>query len=399
MKLDWFQKSTLIQSDPVTCATHFDHMFKKLLHDVLQSAQSPVGKVIDYFYKVEFQMRGSPHIHMLMWVEGSPKLDGTKESEEDVIAFVDKHSTCSRDQDITDLIPLQEHSHSKTCRKKTKDSCRFNFPLPPIPSAHILEPHSTDKTDDKLKQHKGDWQKIPKTINEMKNGKEMNFREFLEDLTEEEYMDAVRSSISSPKLFLKREVDEIRINNYNKTLLQCWRAKLDLQFVLDPYACAMYIVTYISKAQRGMSNLLFSATKEAREGNKDIRNQVRSIGHNFFIHVEMSAQEVVYNVLQIALRESSRDVIFVNTSPEEEKFVLLKSWQILQTLPDDSTDVEAASVLTRYAQRQSLLENVCLADFYAWYRAEYGSKVKNKIFICRDGTVLRKRKTQLLFAM
>ena len=31
---------------------------------------------------------------------------------------------------------------------------------------------------------------------------------------------------------------------------------MDLQFVVDVYACAVYMVTYISKAQKGMSELL-----------------------------------------------------------------------------------------------------------------------------------------------
>ena len=30
---------------------------------------------------------------------------------------------------------------------------------------------------------------------------------------------------------------------------------MDIQFVLDVYACAMYIVSYISKAQKGISQL------------------------------------------------------------------------------------------------------------------------------------------------
>ena len=31
---------------------------------------------------------------------------------------------------------------------------------------------------------------------------------------------------------------------------------MDIQFVVDLYACAVYMVTYISKAQKGMSELL-----------------------------------------------------------------------------------------------------------------------------------------------
>lgn len=58
---------------------------------------------------------------------------------------------------------------------------------------------------------------------------------------------------------------------------------MDIQFILDPYACAVYIVSYISKGQRGMSNLLRHACEEARTSNSDIRQQVRRIENNFFI--------------------------------------------------------------------------------------------------------------------
>jgi len=80
-------------------------------------------------------------------------------------------------------------------------------------------------------------------------------------------------------LFLKRSPFEIRINNYNPTLLKGWRANMDLQFVLDPYACAVYILSYITKGQRGMSKLLETASQEANSGNKDIVNKVRHIGN------------------------------------------------------------------------------------------------------------------------
>lgn len=41
---------------------------------------------------------------------------------------------------------------------------------------------------------------------------------------------------------------------------------MDIQFVLDVYACAMYIVSNISKAQKGMSELLGKyVTKPGKE--------------------------------------------------------------------------------------------------------------------------------------
>ena len=67
-QMTWEQKSDLIQKDPVTCARNFDHMVQLFSRDVLKSSVMPVGEIVDYFYRVEFQQRGSPHIHGLFWV-------------------------------------------------------------------------------------------------------------------------------------------------------------------------------------------------------------------------------------------------------------------------------------------------------------------------------------------
>ena len=54
--LTWEEKCRLIQSDPVTCARHFDFQFNTFLKDVLMSELAPF---IDWFYRVEYQQRGS----------------------------------------------------------------------------------------------------------------------------------------------------------------------------------------------------------------------------------------------------------------------------------------------------------------------------------------------------
>ena len=109
---------------------------------------------------------------------------------------------------------------------------------------------------------------------------------------------------------------------------------MDIQFVLDPYACAVYIVSYITKGQRGMSKLLCKACDEAKEGNKDIVNKARHFGNKFLNAVEISAQEAVYLVLQMPLRRSSREFQFINTSDPDERTFLVKSMEKIKELPD-----------------------------------------------------------------
>ena len=86
-----------------------------------------------------------------------------------------------------------------------------------------------------------------------------------------------RGKVHCPTVFLKRMINELRVNIYNPACI-AWRAIMDIQFVLDVYACAMYIVSYISKAQKGVSKLLRKACAEAKEGNSTIKQQVRDIG-------------------------------------------------------------------------------------------------------------------------
>ena len=64
--LNWEEKCKLVQGDPVTCARHFDYQINQFLRKFLLSAQAPLGEIADWFYRVEYQQRGSPHIHMLI---------------------------------------------------------------------------------------------------------------------------------------------------------------------------------------------------------------------------------------------------------------------------------------------------------------------------------------------
>ena len=203
----------------------------------------------------------------------------------------------------------------------------------------------------------------------MKEGDNISFEELFNKLgvAEDEYILAIRSSLSRATIFLKRKPNELRINNYNKHCLLAWRANMDVQFILDIYSCASYVVSYISKAQRGMSELLRKACEEAREGNLGIKQQVRDIGNKFLNNVEISAQEAVYIVLQLPMRRSSREVVFINTALPDERVHLLKSIDDIQQLEDESEDIESGGLIKRYTKRPSCLENVTLADWAAWY--------------------------------
>ena len=236
--LNWEEKSRLIQSDPVTCARHFDYQVHKFLQNFLLSSAAPLGKIADWFYRVEYQQRGSPHIHMLIWLENAPTFG--EDSDCDVVSFIDKIITCEKPTENPDLLALvnrQVHCHSHTCRKKSKSVCRFNYPQPPMRSTKILYPLDIDMDDNEVDQHKDTWKFIKKHLNDMKEGEDITFDQLLVNLklTEQNYLLAVQSSLKTPTIFLKRKPNKLRINNYNAPCLSAWRANMDIQFVLDVY--------------------------------------------------------------------------------------------------------------------------------------------------------------------
>ena len=192
---------------------------------------------------------------------------------------------------VRSLITTQNYStlcvdrriDTHTCGKKGGKICRFNYPQPPIRTTKILYPLEDNTSPTLVESSKQLWKRIKNTLNDLKEGKDISFDKLLEEfhVSKRQYTLAIQSSLNCPTIFLKRSPNELWINNYNSTCLSPWGANMDIQYVLDVYACAMYIVSYISKAQKGMSELLRKAVAEAKEGNTNIKQQVRDIGKNF----------------------------------------------------------------------------------------------------------------------
>ena len=377
-QMSWIRKCELIKSDPVTCARYFDNKVKAFIGSILQGKIAPLGKIKEYFYRVEFQQRGSPHIHMLVWIEMAPKFE--ENGDEELCEFIDKHVTCSNQGSNEDLINYQSHRHARTCRKKNQHVCRFGFPIAPMRSTRILRPFESDDPA-MIKKADSNYGKIVSALQELKPADILTYDDFLNKLglSEIEYIDAICSSLTSPKVFLKRSPSEVRINSYNGIMLTSWEANIDVQFVLDAYSCAAYIVSYISKGQRGMSDLLSKAAKEAAAGNSSLKEQVRHIGNKFLTHVEVGAQEAIYLLLQMPLRMCTRSFIFVNTNEAEKRACLLKPKDILESMPSHSTDIESDNNFKRYQRRPYQLNSCCLADFMTKYNIIFPQKKSKQI--------------------
>ena len=159
---------------------------------------------------------------MLIWLENAPTFG--EDFHCDVVSFIDKIITCEKPNENLELLALvnrQVHSHSHTCRKKSKSVCRLNYPQPPMRSTKILYSFDDDDNDEELEQHKESWKIVQKYFNDMKEGDDITFDQLLVNLkvNEQNYLLAIRSNLKTPTVFLKRKPNELRVNNYNAACL------------------------------------------------------------------------------------------------------------------------------------------------------------------------------------
>ena len=398
--MDFETKSRLIRGDSATVVRYFDHRFKVFLNDVVFSDSMPLGHITDYFWRKEFATRGAIHVHWFAYIKDAPTYGEVPNVN--IAEFYDKIISCSSDVpgDQKEYVQYQIHRHSKSCRVGKARSCRFSFPRPPMPKTCILEPLACD--DKELQEiGKNLWVSVKKQLNSYGLGTEIihTFNDMLQELnmSYSDYILAVRSTLVRAQFFPERKPCEIRINNYMRQCLHIWRANHDIQPCLNPYAVVEYILSYVTKGQKGMSVQMERACSDAKRGNMDLKESVRHMGNVFLNGVETGQEEAAFLLLQLPMTFMSRDSVFINTSPKNERTFLVKSKKVLEQMDPDSTDIQVTGLIARYAQRPHAMENYCLADFASKVNiCKKGSaqsmNARSVICVSDDGTVYKTRK-------
>ncbi|XP_071169752.1 uncharacterized protein [Mytilus edulis] len=402
--MTWDEKCKVLCSNPVTAARMFNKRFNTFLKDVIMSEAEPIGKIIDYFYRVEFQQRGSPHTHCLFWVENAPKYG--EDDNEEVMSFIDKYVTCEIpdekvDKELHDIVmAVHQHSknHSKTCKKKGT-VCRFNFPRPPSTKTFISEPSKPDKDtkkDEKVAKEilSGLWKVIKEHENENLDVSEIFNKS---GLTQESFEKYFRFITNRNTVVLKREPNEIYTNQYNPHLLRAWNANMDIQYILDAFSCVVYIISYISKSERELGLLLQQTKNEAEEGNLNAQQTMKKIGTSYLHHREVSAQEAVFRVTGLRLRECSRKVEFIPVGENPCRMSIpLKDIEKQQSYKssnrkrsnndnedenDDENKIWMNNLVDRYKGRPhiAMFIKMCLASFGSEYSVLLESQLPQKI--------------------
>ena len=253
-KMDWNEKTTWLRTNPVTAARHFQHRLDAFFSIVIRGDAAPLGIISDFVIRIEFQARGSPHAHCILWSTDTPRVD--QHPDDEVIAFMDKYQHGSLPMDDSELQELVSQAPNTctmhhACVKVFADIAYLS-----LCHHKQLLPGPQDKPT--LHEAQQVMKKVHEVIQNLPPDSCIATENILEaaGVSQETYLEALRCNKTGMGVVLRRAHIDTHINNYNKDLLRIWKANMDLQFIVNPWACIVYVTSYMLKAERTMGELL-----------------------------------------------------------------------------------------------------------------------------------------------
>ena len=318
----------LCAEDPISVSRKFSKKFHDFFNEVILKGKV-LGQITDYFWKKEYQSRGAPHYHILLWVEDASIIG--KDPDDEVLEWIQQRITCripdeTSNPDLYRLVTkYQLHKCSDYCKRKVKvgsifiTRCKFGFPRPETDNAKV------NSVEDCLK--------------------------------------------SRHKIYnLARSFSETRVNDYNPALLLLWRANLDIQFVSeDSLALAHYVTGYVTKAEKSHLLDLWNEVTSDRS----LYSKLWSVGVRSLRSRECGMYEASDILLGDQLCRKSETVQWIPADlPQKRKRRLknhTKLQEMLDTEPDSVNIFENNVIDVFYPTRPDEMEDVCLYDFVRWY--------------------------------
>ena len=322
--------------------------------------------------------------------------------------FIDTYTTVSTHANTVGEIvakiaqEVNRHHHTKTCRKHDT-SCRFNYPRFPAPFTIIVAPCTAESQEERKKilaknqqilvkvqavlEDEEAIQKIMAKYDKQKETKdeyEKNRTERVKDLCKaagvrySDYVHALSMSKSGYSVVIKRDLDEIFINNYNIEWLRAWDGNMDIQVVLDFFAVITYVTDYYAKDDTGTMEIIKAAL--AQSESKDLKERMRIIANTFLTHRQMGEAEACYRLLpSMLLKKSNVACQWVSLGSKEERSSrwrkateeeLQSGRPMIQIDGHEGFWYEQQDMWSKYLRRpMDILGELCFGQFAKMYRS------------------------------
>lgn len=392
-QMSYIHKAKLVNEDAVTCAIYFHKLVNTLLHILQSKKRSPFGKyrVLHYFERIEFQHWGSPHAHILLWLENAP--NDLLSNNFDVITMINELVSVSASE-ASGNIRLQTHQHTCTCYKKNeqnKKDCRFGAPFFPSRGTVTIFPMKDtdiDYSEEVFKKYKKHFMILRENLEliDYTDFDDFYYRNNID--SDQHYYNIIRAGIDRPKLLYKRSPSEKWHNPFNPFVFHHLMSNMNFQIIQDEYACAAYIVEYVNKSNKGISHLQQKIIEVMNENPEfDIVEITSKMNIDIPHSVEMSVQEAAWYLLRMPVAKSTIATVYIPTLwPAERQRI--KTMKELESMDDDCIDIWKENWFDKYEKRPAELNEVTLAQFVSTYykntKGEYAKRKDPKIIRYRN---------------
>jgi len=326
------EKRKLIIDDPVTTARYVQNRMRHLLNFILDDISGPFSDnpIEDFYWRIDSSLL---KVYLLIWLKDPP-----------LTCTIENYISCSKQEMVLGQLvcKYQKHRHDKLiCGWDDSQICKHGFPKPMLHQTMILEPLDVGSQND-ISRMKREYSQIRAALKCLVRLKEENekfyitFENFLKDinLTTVSYINALRSSIKKPTLFLKRQSDEIMNMEYNSSILMKNKANMNITYIMNDTDCMEKMGNICKNTEECFSSSLEFLIRA---------NQTNNIfGQKLEDYSEVSKYDCIFKILEILVVTCSRESVLINNQSLE--------WMKYY-----------------YRFRPIELANMCLAEFYTEY--------------------------------
>ena len=344
-------RSKAVSDNPAIADWFFYHRISKFV----DAFYTDVLGAVDFWYRFEWQHRGSPHVHGIAWFTDAPDVQHLLAAEDysDLIGGVE-NVTSYADSIVSTINPAISMDGSNA----------ENAPLPQI------KPHVCNKPYSEVEDFKMDLIELIATcqrhtrcspaycLKKKKKGVQecrFGYPKPLQPVT------TIDMEGGTPTLLTQR--NDCLLNSYNPVQLSAWRANVDMQYIVSRNRVLNYIAKYAAKSEprsKGLKAVYSNVLKTLKSDGSSLKMvqklMISSVGER-----DYSAQETCHLLLGLPMYRASRDFVILS---------LDGSRQVDNNQEEGTAVVTLASQLDHYRSRPTTphMEGLTLLEFVQRYR-------------------------------
>lgn len=337
--------SRLLQENPHITAEYLDRRWRLFMETVLM----PKFGVLDYWYRYEWQSRGSGHVHGFLWVD-TPSF----EQEEAYLAHWGPLVTAMNP--AGGLPPASVHPCSKPIHLRANDVRGLAELL------NRVERHTKCTRAYCLRQVKGSKTQRCR----------FHFPRPLQDSP------TVSNALNPKWLTYNPARNDPLMGNYNPAYIMGWLANVDISPCTDQRAVLGYIAKYCTKSEtssqsyKDLLKALFDTVSSSSEN--PLLSLVSKIMNKLISERDWSAQEVCHHLLDRNLKACTRGFTNIDVRPLDMQS------RVMSKLTSEST-VLSKTFLEKYCARQTDQAHwtlIHVARYCEWKKGVFTERARAK---------------------